>query len=71
MEQVRIKELKCPACGGKLALDPQNPNIEICQQCQEKYTIQWNRLAETGQEEASLKPLTRKIAYEPVPEVKK
>lgn len=71
MEPVRVKALRCPACGGNLELDQQNPNIETCQQCQAKYTIQWNRSSETGQEEALLKPLPKRIAYEPVPEVKK
>lgn len=65
-----MKELRCPFCGGALELDEQHPDIETCLQCQAKYRITWERSGETGQEEVQLRPLPKKIAYEPVPERK-
>ena len=66
-----MTELRCPSCGGALELDEQHPDMETCLQCHAKYQICWERSAETGKEEVCLKPLPKKIAYEPVREVEK
>lgn len=61
-----MTELKCPSCGGKLEIDKQNHNIELCEQCHTRYAIQWKVSEETGKEELELKPIPQRIAYEPV-----
>lgn len=61
-----MTELKCPSCGGKLEIDKQNHNIEVCEQCHTSYAIQWKVSEETGKEELELKPIPQRIAYEPV-----
>lgn len=61
-----MTELRCPSCGGKLGIDQQNDNIQICQECGGRYTIQWKVSEETGKEELDLKPVPQRIAYEPI-----
>lgn len=63
---MKMTEIKCPSCGGKMETDPKNPNIEICNQCDKKYVIHWNRSVSTGEERFELTPVPESIAYEPV-----
>jgi len=62
----KMTELRCPSCGGKLEVDKQDHNIEVCQECRTRYTIHWNISQKTGREELELKPVPQRIAYEPV-----
>ena len=41
MDVVKMTELTCPSCGGKLEVDRQNPNIEECLECHTRYAMQW------------------------------
>lgn len=61
-----MTEIKCPSCNGRMELDPTNPNIEICRQCNKKYVIQWNRSLSTGEEKFQLTPVPERMEYEPV-----
>lgn len=40
---MKIVELKCPSCGGKLKIDEKNPNIAICEYCSLQHAIEWDR----------------------------
>lgn len=61
-----MTEIKCPSCKGRMTLDPENPNIEICPQCNKRYVIQWIRSVSTGEEKLQLTPVPERINYEPV-----
>lgn len=65
MQTVKMTELKCPSCGGRLSIDKEKPDIEVCQECHTRYSIQWNYFKSTGKEELELKPIPERIAYQP------
>ena len=58
-----MTEIKCPSCGGKLEIDPKNPNIEICCQCNKKYAIQWIHSPSTGKEKLDLRFVPERMDY--------
>lgn len=60
-----MTEIKCPSCGGKLEIDPKNPNIEICCQCNKKYAIQWIHSLSTGKEKLDLRFVPERMDYQP------
>lgn len=66
MDVVKMTELTCPSCGGKLEIDKQNSKIEVCQECHTQYTLQWKTSPDTGMEELHLKPVPQRIEYEPI-----
>lgn len=66
MQAVKMTELKCPSCKGWLKADRQSSDIEVCQECNARYFIQWNYSEETGKEELELKPVPQRIAYKPI-----
>ena len=35
-----MTELRCPACGGDLKIDKNNPNIAICDYCNTQFFIE-------------------------------
>ena len=63
---MEMTEIKCPSCGGRLELDSNNPNVEICRQCNKKYAVQWIRSQATGEDKLDLREIQDRIAYEPV-----
>ncbi len=66
MDVVKMTELTCPSCGGKLEVDRQNPNIEECLECHTRYAMQWKVSPETGKEELHLQAIPKRIEYEPI-----
>lgn len=40
---MKIVGLQCPSCGAELKIDKKNPNVAVCEYCESKYAIEWNR----------------------------
>lgn len=38
---MKITELKCTACGGELKINPETPNLAVCEYCKRQYGIEW------------------------------
>ena len=62
---MKMTEIKCPSCGGRLEMDPKNPNIEICPQCNQRYAVRWIHSQATGEEKLDLRPVLERMDYQP------
>lgn len=63
---MKIVELQCPSCGAKLSIDEKNPNMAVCEYCNSRYAIEWNK------DQAYFNQgINYQIPKEPVPEEKK
>ncbi|MCM1134918.1 MAG: hypothetical protein NC400_05010, partial [Clostridium sp.] len=40
---MKISELQCPSCGGKLKVDEKNPSIATCEYCNSQYALEWDK----------------------------
>lgn len=40
---MKITELKCPSCGGRLVVDEKNPAFGKCEYCNSQYAIEWDK----------------------------
>ena len=61
-----MTDIKCPSCGGKLEIDPNNSNMGICGQCNKPYAVQWIHSRSTGKDKLDLRFVPEKMDYQPV-----
>lgn len=40
---MKILDLECPSCGAKLTIDEKNPSIAICEYCNSRYSLEWDK----------------------------
>ena len=66
MEDGKMTDIKCPSCGGKLEIDPNNSNMGICGQCNKPYAVQWIHSRSTGKDKLDLRFVPEKMDYQPV-----
>lgn len=45
---MKISELECPSCGGKLTIDEKNPSIAVCEYCNSRYALEWDDKAQAS-----------------------
>ena len=66
MEDGKMTDIKCPSCGGKLEIDPNNSNMGICGQCNKPYAVQWIHSRSTGKDKLDLRFVPEKMDNQPV-----
>lgn len=54
---MKVLDLECPSCGAKLTIDEKNPSIAICEYCNSRYGLEWEKeRASFNENSASRRP---------------